>query len=569
VLASAIWGGLSLFRAAEDARQASELRAAYGRVRYEVTREREAVQAALARPTASRAGFFTAAREVPAALDRARANASAGDRQRIQRLARRHTSGVRAARQLYASIARYESSRRLQRSLTRQLSLLRRDAGQASRDLALLDAGRWPATTGDRMGLAGMSLVFAFGLGMTAIVLLRLAGYRFSGRSHERRLEALERVALSDSLTGLRNHRSFHEDLKREIERRNRTGSVFAIVMIDLNGLKQLNDTYGHQAGDEKIKALGDCLRASVRGSDGAYRVGGDEFMALLPDARAWAALTFAHRLHAESTKAKVGITVGITESTRTESRDSLISQADIALYEAKRSKLKTVVYNPGLDPKAVEQNRERHLHHQRVLATALARAVDAKDAGTRNHCETVAAISALVAHRLGLDSDRIERVRLAGLLHDVGKIGIADAILQKPEKLLREERAIMSTHTTIGQNIVAAADLEEEATWVLHHHERWDGDGYPDGLKGEDIPLESRIILVADAFEAMTSDRPYRAGRPPEAALEELIAHAGTQFDPICVAALCAALEGEPQPSLPSLPALTAPPPDAVSATA
>jgi diguanylate cyclase (GGDEF)-like protein/putative nucleotidyltransferase with HDIG domain len=572
VFASAIWGGLSLLGAAQEARRASGLRAAYDAVRYEATAEREAARAALQRPAESRSSFFVAALGMAEALGEARANAALGDLPGIRRLARLQTSAVATAKRLYASEGQPEVAHELQQSLEYKLGVLRRDSGRGSHDRSLRDAGRWPASIGDFVGLLGMGLVFVVGLAVTLFLLLRFAGYRPVGR-HERKLEQLQHVALTDNLTGLRNHRAFHEDLSREIERRNRTGSTFAVVMIDLNGLKQLNDTYGHQAGDEKIKALGDCLQASVRGTDCAYRTGGDEFMVLLPGARAWAALTFANRLHGEAGRAEVGISVGITESTRTESRDSLVAQVDIALYEAKRSKLKTVVYNPGLDPKAPEPVRDNRRHHQRVLATALARAVDAKDAGTRNHCETVAAISALIAHRLGLDNDRIERVRLAGLLHDVGKIGIADAILQKPEKLLREERAIMSTHTTIGHAIVSATDLEEEARWVLHHHERWDGAGYPHGLSGEDIPLESRIILVADAFEAITSDRPYRAGRPPEAALEELVAHAGTQFDPLCVAALCVAFDHESGIPTAELPVIatpaTEPTADAVSTPA
>jgi len=179
----------------------------------------------------------------------------------------------------------------------------------------------------------------------------------------------------------------------------------------------------------------------------------------------------------------------------------------------------------------------ERHLS---TLATALARAVDAKDSYTRSHCETVAELCVLIAGELGLDTDRVARIRIAGLLHDVGKIGISDAILQKPAALTAEEAAIMRTHPDLGAHIVSAAELYEEAGWILHHHERLDGRGYPDGLTGGDVPLESRIIMVADAFEAMTSDRPYRPRRPVDEALAELERHSGTQFDPECIAALC-----------------------------
>ena len=152
--------------------------------------------------------------------------------------------------------------------------------------------------------------------------------------------------------------------------------------------------------------------------------------------------------------------------------------------------------------------------HHVTTLASALARAVDAKDAYTHSHCETVAELCALIATEIGMPADRVAKVRLAGLLHDVGKIGISDAILQKPGSLTVDEFEVMKTHPTLGCHIVSAAELYQESEWILHHHERLDGRGYPEGLRGEEIPLESRIIMVADAFEAITADRPYRDRR-------------------------------------------------------
>ena len=177
--------------------------------------------------------------------------------------------------------------------------------------------------------------------------------------------------------------------------------------------------------------------------------------------------------------------------------------------------------------------------HHSRTLASALARAVDAKDSYTRSHCQTVSQLCAAIAAELGFEGDRLARMRLAGLLHDVGKIGVPDAILNKPSGLTDAEYEVMKRHSLLGFEIVQAADMALEAAWVRHHHERFDGGGYPDGLAGEEIPLESRIILVADAFEAMTSDRPYRQAPGLEFALAELRRHAGSQFDPRVVEAL------------------------------
>jgi diguanylate cyclase (GGDEF)-like protein len=408
-------------------------------------------------------------------------------------------------------------------------------------------ADSWPANGIELAQLIGLSVLLGLGLLTSLVVVGRQVGYRrLVERAREAELARLAEEALTDSLTGLGNHRSFHEDLRREIARRTRSGSCFSLVMLDLNGLKQLNDRLGHQAGDERIRAVADCLRATMRTTDAAYRTGGDEFMVLLPNERAWGALEFARRLQQEIVRhpTEPAITCGIAESVAFETADTLLRRADLALYDAKRAGRQIVVYADGLAPKPdirPDQGATRREH--RLLATALARAVDAKDAGTRNHCETVSELCVLIGQSLGLDADRIERLRLAGLLHDVGKIGVSDGILRKPGRLDADEAAEMSGHVRIGHAIVASAELEEEARWVRHHHEHFDGSGYPDGLRGEEIPPESRIILVADAFEAMTSDRPYRRARPVHEALAELERLAGTQFDPACVDALRFAL--------------------------
>jgi len=181
---------------------------------------------------------------------------------------------------------------------------------------------------------------------------------------------------------------------------------------------------------------------------------------------------------------------------------------------------------------------------HHRTLAGALALAVDTKDASTRSHCQAVSTLCAVIETELGFAPDQVARIRLAGLLHDVGKIGIPDAILQKPAKLNAEEYEQMKTHSVLGHDIMLAADMPIEARWVRHHHERIDGGGYPDGLAGEDIPLEARIIHVADSFEAMTSDRPYRVAPGEQFAVQELRRNADTQFDADVVAALLRVLD-------------------------
>ena len=360
-------------------------------------------------------------------------------------------------------------------------------------------------------------------------------------RTHQRRVDQLAAQARTDTLTRLGNRRAFEDDLGATIASRSETAQPFTLLAVDLDGLKKINDRSGHPAGDVQIRKVGDCLREVVGSDGGVYRTGGDEFMVILPGRRAWHGLNLAARID-QVTRARTGaraVSIGLTESIETEGRHLLMNQADIALYEAKRTRLSAVAYHPGLHP-AVDGNRDDlPSHEQRALAAALARAVDAKDAGTRSHSETVAQLCVAIGERLQIEPTGRERVRLAGLLHDVGKIGVADAILQKPDTLAPDELTAMTEHVEIGHAILLAAELPIEAHWVLHHHERMDGRGYPSGMSGASIPVESRIIAVADAFEAMTGTRPYREAVSVEEAIIELQANAGTQFDTRCVDAL------------------------------
>jgi diguanylate cyclase (GGDEF)-like protein len=417
----------------------------------------------------------------------------------------------------------------------------------ATRGLAVREAAvlRSPPATVPEVAMAVAPLLTAAGA-LFVLFLIPLRRRR-EGVSLDVDRVQLEAVARTDNLTGLGNHRAFHHDLSAEIHRRAATGSAFALMAIDLDGLKQINDTQGHQAGDRYIERICEVLRRTTEGQGTVYRVGGDEFMVLLPGKRNWDALALAQKID-EATRAAVkqrALSMGLTESIGPVARHLLIHQADLALYEAKRTKLTAVTYHAGLTS-ALEAAAEGPSHHQKALAAALARAVDAKDVGTRSHSETVAALCVGIGQRLGIDGDGLERLRLAGLLHDVGKIGVSDMILQKPAALLVNEQDEMREHVSIGNGILIAAELPVEAEWVLHHHERVDGAGYPTRLRGDDIPLQSRIIAVADAFEAMTGNRPYRSSIPTAEALSELSKHIGTQFDGRCVHALVEVVDQE-----------------------
>jgi diguanylate cyclase (GGDEF)-like protein/putative nucleotidyltransferase with HDIG domain len=399
----------------------------------------------------------------------------------------------------------------------------------------------WPSTALQDLEAGAMALALLLGLSLLARVIRKAAGLGPILRSEGSEIERLTRAVRSDALTGLASRRAFEDDLAKLIEERNATGKPFSLLSFDLDGLKQINDAVGHAAGDSYIRRVADCLRDGVGASGTVYRTGGDEFAAILPGARGWNALTIAHELQ-RSTHGATGrraLSIGITESTKTEGRRLLLHQADVALYEAKRGQLLAVTYHAGLEPDSGSGTVDAPSQQQKTLAAALARAVDVRDAGTRNHSETVAELCVALAARMGFAGVRIERLRLAGLLHDVGKIGVPDAILSKRGALAPEERTEVEVHTSVGHAILTSAELHEEAGWVLHHHERFDGSGYPTGLAGEEIPLESRIIAVADAFEAMTGARPYRIATTPDEALRELHRWSGTQFDPDCVEAL------------------------------
>ena len=346
----------------------------------------------------------------------------------------------------------------------------------------------------------------------------------------QQELERLAEAAMSDPLTGLRNHRAFQEDLARELQRISRSGLPLAVMVHDIDDLKALNDAHGPQAGDDRLRAFADALRATIRSADCGYRTGGDEFAVILPDTAATGAVELADRLGAATPG--FSATAGITETLEPRHRDDVQREAGLALLAARRIHQPVAVYSR--DMLAVAERPDEQ--HKRVLAAALARAVDAKDSYTRSHCQTVSQLASTIAGELGFDGARLDNLRLAALLHDVGKIGIPDAILNKPSKLTDDEYEQMKRHSLLGFDIVDAAGLHTEARWVRHHHERVDGRGYPDGL-------ESRIILVADAFEAMTSDRPYRKAPGREFAFEELQRGAGSQFDPAVVAALERAL--------------------------
>jgi len=356
----------------------------------------------------------------------------------------------------------------------------------------------------------------------------------------------VEDLARRDALTDLLNSREFDADLARDLARAKRYEKTVAVIMLDLDGFKQVNDRLGHAEGDRVLRLVAQTLEAFAEAGSRAYRTGGDEFALVLPDTCASDTDELAHRLKARISALDVGINASCGVALWPQdgpSQKMLVFNADRALYAAK-ARRQTEWWapsplSPAAESIAPQVLDDAGMQSRHMVTTALARAVDARDAYTRSHSETVSQLCEAMARELRLAEHHVAKIAMAGLLHDVGKIGVPDAILLKPGPLTEEEFEIMKTHPTVGYNILAGADLGEPATWILHHHEQPDGRGYPAGVAGDEVPLESRIILVADAFEALTADRPYRRGRSVTDALAELDRHVGTQFDPACVEAL------------------------------
>jgi diguanylate cyclase (GGDEF)-like protein len=352
--------------------------------------------------------------------------------------------------------------------------------------------------------------------------------------------------ARTDNLTGLGNHRAYQATLRERIEESQRDGEPFCLCLVDIDDFKQVNDLHGHPVGDEVLARLGVLLQAVDNGE--AFRFAGDEFALLLSldELHAYRAVEDAQHTFAldeSSTGGSVTISVGIaTFPTHATDVDQLQRTADAALYWAKaHGKNRACLYSPSTVPILTPQEHQRELERCGRLraAESLVRFVDARDPSTAMHSQFVSEIAEAIGVELRLAPEEIENLRLAGLLHDIGKIALPDTILQAPRPLTHDEYAVARKHPELGHSLLDGMSVEPVDDWVLHHHEHWDGSGYPRGLAGEDIPLGARIVLVADAFEAMTAGRPYREALTREEALEELHDNAGSQFDPDIVRAL------------------------------
>jgi diguanylate cyclase (GGDEF)-like protein/putative nucleotidyltransferase with HDIG domain len=352
-----------------------------------------------------------------------------------------------------------------------------------------------------------------------------------------------EKKARIDELTGLLNRRSLDEMIDAEVSRHSRYGGIFSLAILDLDSFKLFNDNYGHLAGDKLLRQVGRIIRSAIRGSDLAFRYGGDEFAILLPQTTVDAARQVLERVRqriaskAENSEIHITASIGLASWPADGiSKNEVIAAADAALYRAKRSGGNQCHMASGslLPLDGVDSGAGIIDSRTLGIIYTLAETVDSKVTFTSSHSKKVTECALALAEAMKLETADVTRLETCALLHDIGKIGISNELLCKPDKLTAEEWEIIKTHPQLGASIIShIPQLAHCKAGILYHHERYDGSGYPEKLKGEEIPLDARILAIADAFSAMTSDRPYMTALSTEAALEEISRGAGTQFDP------------------------------------
>ena len=385
-------------------------------------------------------------------------------------------------------------------------------------------------------------------LALVCLILVRQVLALLENRELNGRLEAL---ATTDPLTGLCNHRTFHLRLLEEAARAERDNQVFVVAMLDLDNFKFFNDAYGHAAGDDVLRRVTRALLENTLPEDTVGRFGGDEFALILP-------LNTVGVLHQgmssrgvqESLEASLAALFflppgGSSEIPLTISLGVAVFPGEAAspleALELADRRLMHVKTGGGSDNPADQLYQDLSLSLSGFpMLNALVTAVDNKDRYTRRHSEDVLAYCLQIADSLQLNAETRRTLQVAALLHDVGKIGVPDRVLRKPGALTDEEYRSVQQHPAMGAAIVGAVPgFEDTLDTIRHHHERWDGGGYPDRLSGGETPFLARLVAVADAFSAMTTDRPYRKGMEREKALRFLKEGAGTQWDPECVGAL------------------------------
>jgi two-component system, cell cycle response regulator len=431
-------------------------------------------------------------------------------------------------------------------------------------------------------------IIATLGVGLAAGQ-FRSTSYRL-GIAYHKLAEAhaiIQKQALTDALTGLPNHRAIMDQLEKELDRARIYGRSFSLLFFDADRFKHVNDTYGHGVGDAVLCQIGKRAGSILRGGDTLGRFGGEEFVVLLPEADAHEAADVAERIRAtiaagsvvlSEEEGSIAVTVSIGLATHPSdgtSEKELLSQADEAMYIAKhlgRNQVRTAEdarhMSTDIEMMALLQHEGQHeaaeredITPERLRETYTLRTIgslmillERRNEGLSAHAHAVSDLATTMATAMRVDPKDVNRIGMAALLHDIGKVAVPDVLLRKSTPLSSQEQQLLHDHAELGAQILEVSPfLYDLMPMVRHHHERWDGGGYPEQLKGAAIPLAARIIAVAEAYDSMQTALPYQASRSPEEAVTELQRCAGTQFDPAIVA-ICSTLLTDQQQAHSSL---------------
>ncbi|HET6370846.1 MAG TPA: diguanylate cyclase, partial [Nitrospiria bacterium] len=396
-------------------------------------------------------------------------------------------------------------------------------------------------------------------------LLFTLAIHASTAFENAQLLQETHVMAITDSLTGLYNHREFQRKLEEEVERSRRYHHEFSLLLMDIDHFKLFNDTYGHQVGDAVLKIIGHLIQEEVRIINVPARYGGEEFAIILPETSSSNARLVAERVRrkilshrfvvVENRETMISVSIGVsTYPADGETRERLIHAADQALYAAKEGGRNCVFcYADTLSIHRVqessfeEKKKGSFLEKSGMMGSRFLESANERLDQVRGHSEQVSRYAILLAQSMNLNESKLESLRIAGLLHDIGILAIPGTILHKSGKLTTDEQKVIQAHPGLAEMILRrAGELQDVVPAILHHHERFDGTGYPDGLSGQEIPLLARILSVVDAYHAMISVHSYRERPSYQEVLEELRRNAGTQFDPELVEVFVRILEKE-----------------------